>query len=255
MKSKLNRRYGWVAQRPDIRDHWIMVSKPIPLPSSVDLRPGCPPVYDQGELGSCTANAICGAIEYDLKKVNKDFIPSRLFVYYNERVLEHTVNSDSGAQLRDGIKAVAKCGVPPETEWPYSDKNPGPFETKPTLKVYEDATKHKVTSYQAIQQALSPLQTCLASGYPFVFGITVYESFESDEVAKTGAVPMPSPSEQCLGGHAICAVGYNNQNHTFIVRNSWGTEWGIRGYFTLPYAYVTEANLSSDFWKIQAVVA
>jgi C1A family cysteine protease len=222
------------------------------VPDKIDLRSQCPPVYDQGQLGSCTANAIAGAIQFDRlkQKLTPDFTPSRLFIYYNERVIEHTVASDSGAQIRDGIKSVGAQGDCPETEWPYVITK---FKVKPSASCYADALKYKAISYQRVTQTLSQLKGCLASGYPFVFGFTVYESFESPQVAKSGHAPLPKSSEQVVGGHAVVAVGYDDTKQWFIVRNSWGSEWGLKGYFTLPYAYLTDENLASDFWTIRIV--
>ena len=246
--------YGWVRDLPDERDH--LYAAPLMalrhgLPPSVDLRPKCPPVYDQGQLGSCTANGIGAAIEFDqIKQGVKDFVPSRLFIYYNERVMEGTVSQDSGAQIRDGVKSVAKLGAPPETDWPYDITK---FANKPPRQAYQDALKDIVTSYSRVTNNLTNMQGCLAAGYPFVFGFTVYQSFESAAVAKTGIVPMPAQGEQVLGGHCVLAVGYDNKQRRFIVRNSWGPKWGIAGYFTMPYEYLINPNLASDFWTLRSV--
>jgi C1A family cysteine protease len=184
------------------------------VPLAVDLRGNCPPVYDQGQLGSCTANAIAGAMEFDRKKQHlPDFVPSRLFIYYNERVMEGTVDSDSGAQIRDGIKSVAKIGAPPEADWPYDITS---FTEKPPAKAYADAKLDRALQYQRVVQTLQQLQGCLASGVGFVFGFTVYESFESETVAKTGIMPMPKPNERKLGGHAVMAVGYETDSRMMI---------------------------------------
>jgi C1A family cysteine protease len=247
------KRYGWTPDYPDHRD--VMYSAPMEvlrqLPAKADLRLQCPRVYDQGELGSCTANAIAAAMEFERKKQKlTDFIPSRLFIYYNERAMEGTVNSDSGAQIRDGIRSVSKQGSCPETEWPYDISK---FQTKPAANCYKDALQDKAVIYKRMVQSLSQLKGCLASGYPFVCGFSVYESFESQQVAKTGIVPMPQPSEQLLGGHAVLAVGYDDSQQRFMVRNSWGPAWGMEGYFTMPYAYLTDNNLSDDFWTIRLV--
>jgi C1A family cysteine protease len=248
-------RYGWVPDLPDARDHlYATPSRYLSsLPVQVDLRPQCPPtVYDQGQLGSCTANAIAAAFEFDLLKQGAaDFMPSRLFIYYNERAIEGTVNSDSGAMIRDGIKTVNKQGVCTEDLWKYDISV---FAQKPPEQCYTEALQHQVTSYQRVPRLLNQMKGCLASGYPFVFGFSVYESFESEQVAKTGVVPMPSTAtEQLLGGHAVLAVGYDDAEQRFLVRNSWGDRWGMGGYFTMPYAYLTDRSLASDFWAINQV--
>jgi C1A family cysteine protease len=250
-------RYGWVPDLPDARD--VLYAAPpqylAKLPTKVDLRDQCPKeVYDQGQLGSCTANAIGAAFEFDLLKQGlTDFMPSRLFIYYNERSMEGTVGSDSGAQIRDGIKTVYKQGVCPESSWPYDISK---FADQPPAECYTEASSHQVTSYQRVSRVLNQMKGCLAHGYPFVFGFSVYSSFESDEVAKTGVVPMPDvANEEFLGGHAVLAVGYDDAEQRFVVRNSWGDTWGMGGYFTMPYAYLTERSLASDFWAILQVEA
>ena len=256
-------RYGWKPDLPDHRD-FLYATPPATaaaLPTQVDLRPQCAPVYDQGQLGSCTANAIAGAIEFDQKKQKlPEFTPSRLFVYYIERVLEGTSPSvDSGAQIRDGIKAVAAQGACKETSWPYDDHNTDPtpcpnceFAKKPAAGCYTEAKQHKIKVYQRLNSAvINTLKGCLAAGSPFVFGFTVYQSFESQQVADTGIVPMPGPQEKTVGGHAVMAVGYDDATQQFIVRNSWGVDWGLKGYFMIPYGYLTSTNLADDFWTIQ----
>jgi C1A family cysteine protease len=248
------RRYGWVRDLPDQRDRKFQLTQDTQatnsLPASVDLRAQCPPVYDQGELGSCTANAIAAALEFDAARQKLTVsTPSRLFIYYNERAIEGTVSSDSGAQIRDGIKSVAQWGDCPETEWPYDTSQ---FAVQPPQSCYDDASKHLALVYESVNQDLGGLRGCLAAGFPFVFGFTVYASFESDYVARTGRVPMPQWFERAIGGHAVMAVGYDDASSTFIVRNSWGPGWGDGGYFYFPYAYMTSA-LSSDLWTIRTV--
>ncbi len=247
------KRYGWIPDLPDARDHTFALARPLAtVPSTTDLRPHCPPVLDQGQLGSCTANAIANAhlFEQMKQKAKTIFSPSRLFIYYNERLLEGTVKLDSGASLRDGIKTVNKQGVCPETMWPYKVRK---FAVKPGKQCYRVALEHQALEYQRIPQVLSQFKACLAAGYPFVFGFSVYESFESPEVAKTGLVPMPQPGEGQLGGHAVLAVGYDDGQKRFIVMNSWGIGWGMGGYFSIPYDYLTQAGLSDDFWTIRFV--
>jgi len=243
-------RYGWIPDLPDQRDHlFSAVYGTAPqLPPSVDLRSKSPPVEDQKKLGSCTANALVGALEFlELKDAVPFAALSRLFVYYNERVIENTVSSDSGAQLRDGIKTLAKQGVCPEKMWPYVISR---FTEKPTKTCYANAAQHVILSYQRVQ-TLNDMKTCLSSGFPFVFGFTVYESFESAEVARTGIVPMPAQHEKVLGGHAVVAVGYDDTTERVMVRNSWGSSWGQSGYFTMPYDYITNPKLASDMWTIR----
>ena len=246
-------RFGWSPDLPDVRDHLFSVPGPTlaSLPASVDLRPGCPPVYDQGQLGSCTANAIAAAIEFDLKKEGlADLMPSRLFIYYNERAIEGSIGSDSGAQLRDGIKTVNKQGVCSEDEWPYDVAT---FTSAPPATAYTDALATRATSYQRVSRDLAQYKGCLAAGYPFAFGFTVYDGFESQQVAASGEVGLPAAGEKVVGGHAVLAVGYDDATQRFLVRNSWGTGWGEQGYFTMPYAYLTQRGLSSDFWTIRVV--
>jgi C1A family cysteine protease len=251
--TRRNARYGW---RPDLPDHldrkYTLRLPGVARPTSVDLRPKCPPVYDQGDLGSCTANAIAGALEFDqMRQSLAVFTPSRLFIYYNERVIEGTVGTDAGAELRDGIKSIASQGAPPETVWPYDVSQ---FATKPPDAAYTDALGDVALKYERIDNTvLDQLKDSLAAGFPFALGFTVYESFESDAVAQTGVVPMPGPNEGVVGGHAVDGVGYDEGSRIIICRNSWNTTWGQAGYFTLPYDYVTNSDLASDFWNVEIV--
>jgi len=249
-KARQIKNYGWIPDLPDHRDHLFFVRRParVSWPKSTDLRAMCSNVEDQGQLGSCTANALAGALEFLERKDGVSFSDlSRLFIYYDERLVENTVNTDSGAMLRDGIKTLAKSGVCTESLWPYVISR---FKTKPTPACYKEAAKHTITTYSRLN-TLDDMRLCLAAGYPFVFGFTVYESFESQEVARTGILPMPKPGESTLGGHAVMAVGYDEAKKRFLIRNSWGPDWGIGGYFWMPYGYLDDRQLSDDLWTIR----
>ena len=242
--------HGWNPDLPDHRDLLYSAIRRAPkrLPTSIDLRKGCPAVEDQGQIGSCTGNAIVGAMEFLEVKNGRSFVNlSRLFVYYNERVLEHTIQSDSGAQIRDGIKTVVSSGVCEETLWPYNTKA---FTKKPVPACYKRGSDHQVTSYHRIV-TLDDMRACLSEGFPFVFGFTVYEAFESSAVAKSGKLDLPKKKERSVGGHAVLCVGYNDAQRRVIVRNSWGPTWGMKGYFSMPYEYISNNNLADDMWTIR----
>jgi C1A family cysteine protease len=255
--------FGWHPDLPDPRDQFFSVAGPVlqALPASVDLRAQDGPIYDQGRIGSCTANAISGAVQFDRRKLglSPDFVPSRLFIYYNERSIEGHVGTDSGAHLRDGIKSVNQLGVCPETEWPYDDTpaeyDGGPFPpgakeaTKPSAKAYTDAKTYQVVSYQRLSNVLAQLKGALAQGYPFVLGFPVFQNiYDASGRPKTH---IPLPGGPMIGGHAVMAVGYTDSRQEFIIRNSWGSASGDKGYFYLPFAYV--ASYASDFWVIRGV--
>jgi C1A family cysteine protease len=267
MADRQTKNLGWVRDLPDPRDHMFSAALQTlqQLPPSVDLRPQCPPVYDQGRIGSCTANAIAGAVQFDRLKKGEtpDFVPSRLFIYYNERAMEGHVGYDSGAQIRDGIKSISKLGVCPETAWPYDDtpaeSDGGPFPagakeaTKPPATCYQDAVKYTAVQYQRLTQTLAQLKGALASGYPFCLGITVFTSFWKAPGEQATVTPLPTASDKAVGGHAVLAVGYDDGKGQFIVRNSWGPAQADKGYFYLPYEYALDPQLASDFWVVQTI--
>lgn len=247
------RKYGWINQLPDQRDLRSYM-RPVEVPKSVDLRGKMPPIYDQGSLGSCTANGIAAAIQYDNDKQGEEaFMPSRLFIYYNERVIIDSVNYDSGACIRDGIKSVNAVGVCREATWPYVI---GDFKKKPSEKAYLEASECKSVVYHAVDQLASQLEMHLAAGFSIVFGFTVYESFEFAEVTRTGKIPLPQKDERVMGGHCVKLVGYKDKRYVdklFRVRNSYGKDWGEGGYGEIPYDYILNPALSSDFWVIEQV--
>ena len=251
--ARTNSRYGWIPDLPDQRDFHFAATFTVQasLPPSVDLRPGCPPVYDQGQLGSCTGNGVAGVLQFDaLKEQLADTsTPSRLFIYYNERVIEGSVASDSGAQIRDGIKTVATTGACDETLWPYDITT---FSHKPPAKCYAAAKGERAINYSRVAQTLTGMKGCLAAGFPIVFGFTVYDSFERPQVASTCVVPMPAAGESVLGGHCVVVVGYDDASQRFTIRNSWGAGWGMAGYATMPYAYLLNTSLASDFWCVKS---
>lgn len=255
-KSSIGRKYGWKPQKPDARDKKfkkVKLLRAITLPSSVDLRENMPEVCDQSTLGSCVANAIGSGHQFEQikQKLPDIWQPSRLFIYYGAREIDGNIDIDSGAEIRDGIKFVAKVGVCPEYMWEY---NINKFTEKPPSKCYDIAAAHTVANYMALDNTdINQLKLCLAEGYPFTFGFTVYESFESPEVASTGIMPIPKKDEVTMGGHAVLAVGYLDSIKCFIIRNSWGKNWGKDGYFYMPYSVMTNPGLTADFWTIRLV--
>jgi C1A family cysteine protease len=254
IKTKHAARYGWKPDIPDHRDltysahrHGAVQG----LPQHVDLRGNMPAVYDQGQLGSCTANALGAAFEFDqIRQKLPSWTPSRLMIYYLERKIEGTIKEDAGATIRDGAKVLAKYGVCPEDQWPYDvDK----FQVKPDVEDMKIASQNQVLRYARVDQTKEDLLGVLASGYPVVFGFTVYEGFESQQCAKTGYLQMPGKKDKCYGGHAVVACGYDLEKELLLVRNSWGPKWGQHGYFWMPLAYALDANLADDFWVLYSV--
>ena len=246
--------YGWKPDLPGAVKH--LYAAPLrrfgALLPHYDLRPNCPPIWDQGQIGSCTAHAGGAAVQFAQMKEKKwNFTPSRLFIYYCTRDIEGTTASDAGASISDTIAALNKFGACQEPDWPYDVAK---FAVKPPPNAYAAAAKDLVLQSAAVSQNLSQMIGCLADGYPFDIGIAVYDSFQSDAVASSGKVPMPDlNSEKLLGGHSVLVVGSDDPSRTFIVRNSWGTGWGMAGYFTIPYEYLLNPDLASDFQTIRAV--
>jgi len=248
LTARRTARHGWRPDLPDHRDQPFSPPDADVRTAHVDLESTLPPAYDQSQLGSCVGNGVAAGVEHaQMVQREGETTPSRLFIYYGARQIEGTVSQDSGAQIRDGMKVVAKLGAPPESLWPYDIAK---FAQQPPAAAYAAARQHVAVAYKRVAQTTQALKAALAAGHPVVFGFTVYESFESAEVAQTGVLSMPAHGESVVGGHCVVLVGYDDFTQRFKVRNSWGESWGIRGHFTMPYGYVTSRSLASDFWVL-----
>ena len=252
--SASNRYFGWKRQQPDRRDVRFVPEPHImtALPPAADLTAGMGEVLAQGQLGSCGPNSIDSLVMFDQQKQGLRVEPiSRLFTYYTTRYLMGTTPYDSGVDNRTMLKAVHKYGFCDETTWPY-DINV--FTQKPPQSAYTEALPNAITNYAAVAQDIDAIRGCIASGFPFLFGFTVYESFESTQVTHTGIVPLPGSNERVLGGHDVCVVGYDDSTQRLKFKNSWNG-WGENnsGYGYFPYAYALDRNLSGDFWVINAI--
>lgn len=261
---------GWLPDVPDARD--LMYSAPIKilkkLPETVDLRKNISlGIFDQGRLGSCVGNATSAAVVYQAKNQKKDIKhPSRLAIYYGAREIIGKTAYDSGCYIRDAFKVLAKNGSADESLWPYKISN---FTKKPSDNYFITAEKMQAVRYERVSNKLDQLKASLSEGTPIVFGFSVYESLDTYS-ASNGVVHMPLLKDRMLGGHAVIAVGYTNdikkvhssgsklklskddKSHSdwFIVRNSWGESWGDKGFCYFPAAYLTNNNLSDDFWRL-----
>ena len=220
----------------------------------VDLRKNVEKVYDQGRIRSCTANAVCAAYAFDLKKEMPNSTtcdrvdPSRLFVYYNARKLSGETSNDSGVSVREALKAFKCNGVCKEFYWPYNiDK----VTSEPTRTSYERAKGNSISKYERISHHdIDQFRACLKDGCPFVFAFGVYESFYCSANQHHGKMPMPTADDKFQENHAVMAVGYNDNASHFIILNSWGKGWGDNGYFYMPYDFIKQYQYCFDFWKI-----
>ena len=266
----LQRYYGALPDPPDHRDRKIRYSyAQIPTAPTVDLRSYVPQVFHQGRLNSCTANAVVAAFGIDTKKQKLYYFePSRLFIYYNTREIEETVSTDSGASLRNTVKAFNRCGVCPEKlieacdfgegkpdgsrrylpYWPYDTQK---FNKRPPPECYLEAVRNHICKYERLSQEIDQLRACLKSGSPFVFGFKVFPSFGG--TGSFGIMPMPAKGEVFHSLHAVVAVGYDDVRKKIVVLNSWGCHWGQNGYFFMPYEFITNESYCRDFWKIELV--
>lgn len=244
-------KYGWIPDLPDARDRkFIARARNLKsLPTSIDWTDKLPPIYDQGQLGSCTAQALVAAFSFPALNVSRFTSQplSRLFLYWNERLLLGTPEQDSGAMIRDGVKSLVSDGCCPEALWPY---DPSLLFVPPSEHCYDAAATETLLAYHRVENTLlEDLLEALTHG-PVVGGFSVYSSFESDHVARTGLVPLPGPDEPLLGGHAIVVSGYDQVARLFRVRNSWGSTWGDRGSCFFPFDYFTHPDLADDFWLL-----
>ncbi len=229
-------------------------------PPFLTLLSKMPPIRDQGDLGSCTAFSAEAPIWFaQLTAGRKTPInPSPLFLYYNERRLNGQIGTDAGANISDIFRATNQFGICDESLWPYDTSK---FTMTPPDPVYTAASAEKAHIYAPIPQVRMNVIGCIHHGFPIDFGITVYDSFMSAAVAATGIVPMPAASESVQGGHAIDLIGYNDESVenlgipplSFMFRNSWGTDWGAKGYGFLPYDFVLNSQYASDFWMIRTI--
>lgn len=233
-------KYYLKRQKYDKRDFlFLKLKTTVVLPPSIDMRNLMPPIYDQLELGSCSANS---STAYDVFLYDNKTELSRLFEYYMVRKIEGTVNEDSGATNRDNVRSIKKNGICEENLMPYDITK---FTIPPTKAAIVNAKQYTTSSYEALSD-LSDIKQALSLSKPVIIGMDVFESFEGSEIAKTGKMPMPLVTEENLGGHSVLVVGYVDEGSYLIVRNSWGSDWGDKGYFYMPYKYLTEYTF--DYW-------
>jgi C1A family cysteine protease len=243
----------WYGCRRDTRDARDVPFKPkvIRLPKAVDHRSHLPPVMNQGELGCCTGHGTTAALRFLMLKNGKADIPlSRLQNYFDAREIENSVGEDAGAEIRDNIKAAAANGIAREALWPYDIAR---FADRPPAAAYANAMNFQALKYKRVNVNTMCLKLALASGFPVVIGVSLYDSFESIDVEISGVVPMPNlHSEALVGGHCMLVVGYGQRAGHFTVLNSWGDDWGDKGFCYMPEKYLGSKKYGSDYWVIEA---
>lgn len=244
---------GYIKDKVDPRDYIYSINKAVinarSLPKIHSLRKSMPPVLDQGNLGSCVANAVCNALGFLNVKIKKDVgLKSRIFNYYNTRILEGTINIDSGCQIRNSIKASNKTGNCYETTWPYDVSK---FKVKPPTSTYTEASKHKLTLYQRVSQNRMYIKSCLLEGFPVIIGFTCFNTLYNPSVERTGDILSPTRKDYIIGGHCVLVTGYNDATQRFEIQNSWGTNWGDKGYGSIPYTYLENSMYAGDFWRVE----
>lgn len=217
----------------------------------VDLRPWASPIEDQLHLGSCVGQAVVGAYELLLNKADRiKFLDlSRLFVYYNARLLDDAVEEDVGAYVRDGIKAATKYGICSEQVWPYLVQR---FADAPSIQSYEDAQRRLIKKYYRIDN-IKDIVNALNADCPVVTSFNVYDSFDDLEYSGNHILPMPRASENLIGGHAVTFVGYDLSKKLFLARNSFGEDWGMDGYFWVPFDYAEKDFMDNWTFDIELI--
>ena len=246
------RQYGWKRDTVQPTRTYSVGHLPPPPTSSNNL-PLMPPVWDQGQTSSCTGHGSIGAYMWRAKKQGlREVMFSRLFAYALARITEGDLAEDAGAAIHDVVVGLAYYGVCTESLWPFTNED---VTAKPSAEAYADAIHHRVTSHESVLQDLTHIKQVLAFEGPIISGSTLFTAFESEEVAKTGVVPMPDSSQQQIGGHCYDIVDYDDKKWPdhFLCRNSWSTNWGINGYFLMPFEYILEPGLSSDLRVITGV--
>ena len=242
---------GWIRDPYDSRDKLYKLTKPVEDVQYVNLISDFPQIFDQLTISSCVAQG-SSAQFFNIRRKCKmhEFVPSRLMIYFEGRREIGMIMKDSGMRPRDAMKIMTKIGACDEKLWPYIISK---FKDSPPAKCYEEAEKHQLLEYHRLGHSLNEMKACLIEGYPFGAGIDVFESMMSKEVSMTGWVPMPKPKERNLGGHYVVVVGFDEKAKVFILRNSWGTSWGMGGHFVLNYEYLLNDKLSDDFWTLRQV--
>lgn len=242
-------RPGYIPDLPDQRDYRFAISQPAPVPAKSNMRSKMPPVYNQGALGSCVANAVAGVCQYNeiVQKKSWQWTPSRLFQYYNTRLLMGTVDVDSGSGIRDALRAAEHYGIVDENLWQYKTEQ---FKVRPPDVAYQSASLHPVTRYERVNQTMADMRQIIAKHHPIILGAMLYAGAFT---GPNGNIPMPALSEKPWGGHSIVLCGYDDSVNRFILRNSWSAQWGDGGYGTLPYEYALNPGLAGDMWTIRSV--
>ncbi len=236
---------GAKRDRHDARDYVFTPAVAAP-PPAIDLRRYCLQVYNQLPLPSCAAHATASAMAFVAAKARRTLAPSRLFIYYNARLRERGESQNNGTTIRNAIKAAAKPGACAETSWNYDPAN---VEVEPPKSAY-DAIVARAASYYRLPQLLRSVKSCLAEGFPVIFGVNVYTA-AIYHAQTTGELPIPSGTDSFMGGHAVLAVGYDDASENVMVLNSLGASWGANGYMSMPYDYFTNPDLTFDFWTIR----